>query len=67
MPILVAARTLKLRAKDWILLHSSWTLVMQEKKKNCRPWVIILLDNTDRDKQLNAAYRLVSLGAIILS
>jgi len=35
--ILVAASSIKLRVKDWTILHSRWTRLLYETKCICRP------------------------------
>jgi hypothetical protein len=55
-----AASALKLRFKYWMILHSSWTLILQAG-------FIVLIDNIDTEMQLNTTYRLESLLAITLS
>jgi len=35
--ILVAASAIKLRVKDWTILHSRWTRLLHETKCICRP------------------------------
>jgi len=61
-----AANALKLRVKDLMILHSHWTLVLQEKFFFLTG-VIVLIDNINRDKQLNTACNLESPVAITLS
>jgi hypothetical protein len=50
--ILVADSAIRLRVKDWMIFHRGWTLVLHEKN-NLQTVVFLLLDNIDRDKQLN--------------